>query len=420
MKQLLYKIGLVLLIISLEYASVEISFVCSAFLFIAFFNAKLSSKALLLVAFLAVLVLIGSFKVFNPEMDYYYFVKDLIYFTRPILVLSCTYFIVKKLKSKTAFFSTLVWMGGAYAFMHLATMVVYASNFSTSIEQIRAAFGRYNHVETVALALLICIKDLPVRKRKNTLTFIVLTSILSLSFLLYFSRTMMVVTFLIILAYYGYLKLNNKGALGLAAGLVIGSFFFAFLSVYEPAQKDGGMIDSFLYKIKNSFSESFNFEDVNVNKLDRRELWKHWRGYEASVVFDENNEDKAWVFGQGFGSTIDIGFEAKLNNEYTQYLSLTHNGFAYVYFKTGILGSIIYIMLILYLYSFYYVKNRTFLQKSYNNLIVGCSFYIIVTSFTVTGLFKPYDMAIMLVGGIFALKQLEYFEDRDTRNTGNT
>ena len=168
------------------------------------------------------------------------------------------------------------------------------------------------------------------------------------------------------------------------------------------------------------FSESFNFEDVNVNKLDRRELWKHWRGYEASVVFDENNEDKAWVFGQGFGSTIDIGFEAKLNNEYTQYLSLTHNGFAYVYFKTGILGSIIYIMLILYLYSFYYVKNRTFLQKSYNNLIVGCSFYIIVTSFTVTGLFKPYDMAIMLVGGIFALKQLEYFEDRDTRNTGNT
>ena len=420
MKQWLSKIGLVILIISLEYASVELSFVCAALLFIVFFSSKMSSKALLVIAFLSLLVLIGVFKIFNPEMDYYYFVKDLIYFTRPILVLGCTYFIVKRFKSKTAFFSTLVWMGGVYAFLHLATMLIYVTNFSTSIEQIRSAFGRYNHVETVALALLVCIKDLPIKKRKNILSYTILLSVLSLSFLLYFSRTMIVVSFLMIIAYYGYLKLNRKGALGLAAGLIIGSFFFAFLSVYEPAEKEGGMIDSFLFKVKNSFSESFNFEDVNVNKLDRRDLWKHWRGYEASVVFDENNEDKAWFFGQGFGSTIDIGFEAKLNNEYTQYLSLTHNGFAYVYFKTGIIGIIIYILLILYLYSFYYVNYTSNLQKKYNYLLVGCTFYIIVTSFTVTGIFKPYDMAILLVGGIFALKQLDKIEDRNTRDKRNT
>ena len=287
MKQWLSKIGLVVLIISLEYASVEISFVCATLLFIVFFSSKISSKALLVVALLFVLVIIGAVKVISPEMDYYYYIKDLIYFLRPILVLSATYFMVKRLKSKTAFFSTLVFMGGVYAFMHLATMLMYVTNFSTSIEKIRSAFGRYNHVETIAVVLLICIKDLPIKKRKNILSYSILISVLSLSFLLYFSRTMIVVSFLMIIAYYGYLKLNKKGALGLVAGLILGSFFVAFLSVYQPAEKDGGMVDSFLFKIKNSFSESFNAGDVNINKLDRRELWKHWRAYEASVVLEE-------------------------------------------------------------------------------------------------------------------------------------
>ena len=103
----------------------------------------------------------------------------------------------------------------------------------------------------------------------------------------------------------------------------------------------------------------------------------------------------------------------------TQHLSLTHNGFAYLYLKTGILGLIIYFLMVLYLYSFAYAPQERTLQKIGNNLLVACTFYILISSFVVTGIFKPYDMATLLIGGAFALKQMK-LENRNSRNEGDT
>jgi len=153
--------------------------------------------------------------------------------------------------------------------------------------------------------------------------------------------------------------------------------------------------------------------------LDRRVLWKHWRAYEAHMVYGEVDKEKQWLTGQGFGSTVDIGFEAKLDGEMTQHLSLTHNGFAYLYLKTGILGLVIYFLMVLYLYSFAYAPQERKLQKIGNNLLVACTFYILISSFVVTGIFKPYDMATLVIGGAFALKQMK-LENRNSRNEGDT
>jgi hypothetical protein len=153
--------------------------------------------------------------------------------------------------------------------------------------------------------------------------------------------------------------------------------------------------------------------------MDRRVLWKHWRAYEAHMVYGEVDKEKQWLTGQGFGSTVDIGFEAKLDGEMTQHLSLTHNGFAYLYLKTGIFGMLIYLVMVLYLYSFAYTTQKEPLQVIGNNLLVGCAFYILISSFVVTGIFKPYDMATLLIGGAFALKQMK-LENWNNRNKGNT
>ena len=420
MGQLFYKACLVILILSLQMADVEVSFAVAAALSIICFRKQISNQMVLIIFMLFALVIIGSITVFEPENDYYFFLKDLIYFLRPIFVMSSAYFIAMRLEDKRSFLNILVLMGFYFATMHLWKLVTNFTLIPADTNRIRTYFGRYNHVETIALLLIICVKDLPVKRSRFKIFYKLFVVGLVVSFLFYFSRTMIMVVFAMSLAYFGYLRLNQKGTIALAGLLILGSAFTVFLSFYEPAEENSGIVDTFLFKIKNSVSESFSLKNVDIASKDRRKLWKHWRAYEAHMVYTEVDRAKLWFTGEGFGSTVDIGFEAKLDGEMTQHLSLTHNGFAYLYLKTGILGLLIYLLFVLYLYSFSYSPERTSLQTVGNNLLAACTFYILISSFVVTGIFKPYDMATLLMGGAFALKQIGKIENRNTRNEGDT
>ena len=397
----------------------ELSFGVSLAVAILCFRKNISSSAALLIIILFGLVLIGSITVFAPENDYYYFAKDLVYFLRPITVIASGYFITMRLENRKSFLNILVLMGFYFAFMHLFKMAVNFTIIPADTTRIRTYFGRYNHVESIALIIIICVKELPMKKSRYKFFYQLMVACLVVSFLFYFSRTMILVVISMSMAYYGYLKLNQKSAMVLAGMLILGSIGIALLSNYEPEKEQGVVVDSFFSKLKNSFDESFSLKNVDVTSLDRRVLWKHWRAYEAHMVYGEVDKEKQWLTRQGFGSTVDIGFEAKLDGEMTQHLSLTHNGFAYLYLKTGILGLIIYFLMVLYLYSFAYAPQERTLQKIGNNLLVACTFYILISSFVVTGIFKPYDMATLLIGGAFALKQMK-LENRNSRNEGDT
>ncbi len=420
MAQWFYKLCLVVLIWSLQKANVELSFVVAVAVSILCFRKRLSGAAALYALILFALVLLGSISVFSPENDYYFFIKDLGYFLRPIFVVLAGYFITMRLNDKRSFLNIIVLMGFYFAVMHLFKMAVNFTIIPSDTTRIRTYFGRYNHVETIALVILICVKELPMKRTRYKFFYQILVACLVLSFLLYFSRTMFMVVILMALAYYGYLKLNQKSAIVLGGLLIIGSLFAAYLSAYQPEVENGVVVDSFMSKLKNSFDESFSLKNVDINSKDRRILWKHWRAYEAHMVYAEVAKDNLYWTGQGFGSTVDIGFEAKLDGEMTQHLSLTHNGFAYLYLKTGLLGLLIYMFMALYLYSFAYAPTKKSLPNLGNKLLVACTFYILISSFVVTGIFKPYDMATLLIGGAFAFKQLNSSEDRNHRNEGHT
>ena len=420
MGQWFYKICLILLIWSIQKANIELSFAIAAVVTLASFRTKVSSQALLIIIILLFLVIIGSMSVFSPENDYYFFIKDFIYFVRPILVILAGYFLTMRFHNKKTFLNIIVLMGFYFAFVHLLSFVIYFNIIPSHTSGIRNIFGRYNHVETAALLLIICVKDLPVKRSRYKFFYQAFVACLVLSFMLYISRTMIMVVFIGSLAYYGYLKLNRKGTIALVSFMIVGAGFALFLQAYDPATENPGVVDGFLLKIKNSVSESFSLGNINVQDLDRRELWKHWRAYEAYKVYEEIEAEQLWLTGQGFGSTVDIGFEARLDGELTQHLSLTHNGFAYLFLKTGILGLLIYFLIILYLYSFSYSPRRGTLADIGNNLLVATTFYILITSFVVTGIFKPYDMATLLIGAAFAFKQLKPSEDSDTGDQGDT
>jgi O-antigen ligase len=254
--------------------------------------------------------------------------------------------------------------------------------------------------------LIATIRDLPIKKTRFTLFYKIAVAALIVSFLLYFSRTMIVVLFLMILAYYGYLKLNARGVVMGLALLAVGAGFVFFLSQYEPEEvQNQTVLTGFLAKVKNSYTETFQPIKFDTYLKDRRSLWPRWRAYEASLVLNEVDAEGKWIQGKGFGSTVDAGFELRLNGEMMQHLPTVHNGAAYVYMKTGLLGLLLYVTIFIVLYLYSYLNPKDPSHKSYNSVLVAAGFYMLAATMVVTGIFKPYMMVGFLIGGSFALKK---------------
>lgn len=415
MSQNIYKILFVLLIISLWSTSLEFSFLVSLFVILVGFKNKLSKGAFTYISLILILFIIGCLSIFTYREGVYGFVKDVVYFIRPITVLLASYFTVINFKSKSTFFDLIVLAGFAFAFIHVFHIGIKIFDVSANVSSIRNYFGRSNHVELVALFIVICIKDLSIKKTRFKIIYQFFVVCLVLSFIMYFSRTMIIVLVLMFLAYKGYLKINTKGLIYLTGLFLLAVTFIFFISRYEPP-KNPGVLGSFLMKLQNSYTEAFKPIEIDNTLMDRRTLWEHWRAYEANLVYSEVREERSWIFGKGFGSTVDVGFEIRLQGEWIQKLPTVHNGIAYVYMKTGILGLVVYGFSILFLYLYYYSKEKNVEIKSYNRMLASYSFYLLISSLVITGIFKPYDMATLLIGGTFALKQNYYFENWNSRN----
>lgn len=407
MNQSITKISIVAIILSLWWESLELSFVIAFLVLLLNFRAKLSRGIFTVVFLMLLLTGIGFLGIFSAQ-DAYGFIKDLVYFTRPLLVMLATYFCVRKLDNKADFFNLIVLCGFGLAFIHLLQIGIGLLQYKPSLDKFRGLFGRLNHVEMIALFLVICIKQLPVKKSRFKIIYQFFVLCLAVSFMLYFSRTMMVVLLLMVISYFGYLKLNARGAIALVVLMIFAGGFAIFLNNYDPTKaEDSGIVNSFLAKMKNSYSEAFEPIEFDMYKQDRRELWPRWRAFEANLVFTQVDEEKKWIQGKGFGSTVDVGFEIRLDGEEIQHLPTVHNGMSYVYMKTGILGIILYLSIIGVLYLFYYKKEDHPNDLLYNRILVASAFYMFTASMVVTGIFKPYEMVTLLVGGVFALKQFD-------------
>lgn len=408
MNQLTAKIGLVAIIIALWAESVELSFVVAFAVLLLHFNARISRGLSQIVLLILAMMAVGTLGIMTRQAGLYGFVKDVVYFLRPLTVMLATYYAVQRLKSKADFYNLIVLVGFGFALFHLLDIGIGLLRYRPNLQKFRELFGKLNHVEMVALFLIACIRDLPVKKTRYTLFYKLAVAALIGSFLLYFSRTMIVVLVLMILAYYGYLKLNARGAVMGLILLAFGAGFAFFLSQYEPDEtQPQTVLTGFLAKIKNSYTETFEPIKFDTYLKDRRSLWPRWRAYEANLVLTEVDRERKWLQGKGFGSTVDAGFELRLNGEMIQHLPTVHNGVAYVYMKTGILGLLLYFTLFLVLYSYNYRTPEDQSQKSYHGVLVAAGFYMLAATMVVTGIFKPYMMVGFLIGGSFALKNKE-------------
>jgi hypothetical protein len=351
--------------------------------------------------FIVIIALLGLFFRKTTIVDV---LKDFFYIIKPILFLLIGYFISQKINDKTAFCRIIIYTATGFAAFHIIQFLIYfeeASEFSISI--LRGVAGRDNFLELIAIALIIAntkYKQFKIRFLKG------IVILLAVSFILYFSRTMSVLLILVSLAFLGYIKVSKKGLKYIFISVFGLGLLYAYLFSIDIKRDSKNPIDNFLYKLKLAPAEIFVTKG-SFDIKDHANLWDHWRAYEASKAFGQLNEGGvcAWSFGLGIGSLVDLDFYAPLSDDSKgmRYISLLHNGYAFVLYKTGIIGILLYFIFLLGNYFIY--KNTRIDNPLMANVIFGITLFYLCSSLVISGIYNLTDPVTLVLGGVLFLSQ---------------
>lgn len=406
-----------LLSVSFLFASFEITAILST-LVVLFVLAqkkiKFSKNFLFLIFLLFIISTIAIITGLVKNELGYDFLKDFFYLNKPILLILAGYAIVRKINNQEFVYRTVVSVAVFFAAIHLFLVAQYViAEQDFTVAGIRYYAGRDSVLELFALSFLVANIRLKKIKFKHQN---LITLVLALSFLFYLSRTMTLVFIFMLIAFLGYLKLTTKGLRYILFATLIISALYAYLFSVKIDRDSDRPIDNFLYKLKIAPAEIF-IKPGSLDVKDHANLWDHWRAYEASKAIDALNDGKTidWFFGLGMGSLIDLDFYAPLSDDDKglRFISLLHNGYAYVLYKTGFIGLLTYILFFVFiLVPFSSIKE---MLPSYNILVGIVTFYII-SSFVISGLYNLADPISLLVGAFFKQREIEFYENSNNRD----
>ena len=343
----------------------------------------------------------------------YDFLKDFFYLNKPILLILAGYAIVRKINNQEFLYKTIVSVAVFFAAIHLFLVAQYViAEPDFTVAGIRYYAGRDSILELFALSFLVANIRLKKIKFKHQN---LITLVLALSFLFYLSRTMTLVFIFMLIAFLGYLKLTTKGLRYILFTTLIISALYAYLFSVKIDRDSSRPIDNFLYKLKIAPAEIF-IKPGSLDVKDHANLWDHWRAYEASKAIGALNDGKTidWFFGLGMGSLIDLDFYAPLSDDDKgmRFISLLHNGYVYVLYKTGFIGLLIYILFFVFIIVPF---NSTKEMLPSYNILVGIVTFYIISSFVISGLYNLSDPISLLVGAFFKQREIEFYENSNYR-----
>lgn len=330
-------------------------------------------------------------------------IKDITYFSKPIIGLLLSYLLFKQGYDLILYLKTIFFVGSLTAFIHLFGIFVLGDFTSNSIHDIRSDNGLDNFIEIFAFYILLFSKK-HINKDiiEKTWIKIVVLVLLLLSIYLYYSRTMLVVFFLIGFSIVGYTKITKKTIFYLGIATLFISLLYVYLFSVNLDRNAKG-VESFLYKIKIAPEEIFK---TNIDRENHKDLWDHWRGYEAKRAIALMNENPtSYIFGTGFGSLVNLKFKAPVSENGMKYISRLHNGYVFVFYKTGFFGLLFIIIFLINLYIKIYRDNKIISKQVYlNKLISSIGLFYLFTTLIITGIYIPKDAIIFLLGGILSVQ----------------
>lgn len=391
-----YTILFVIVIFTQLYFTFKITIFIQLFVLSIFFILErntISLRFLKTIVPIIYLFAIGLLGMIIYRYQFYNINKDILHFIKPILGVSLGYFFYKKINNLKLFVKTIVITGFLSSIVHF--LLILSIQKIYNVADLRSQ-GTDNFIELMAVLFLLFYKKFEKENLfQNTLLRRILLFTIIISSVLYFSRTMFIMTFIALLTIYGYTTITIKTIKVISALLSFTILFYIFLFSININRNKGG-VESFLYKLKNAPAEVFKSK---VDRENHADLWDHWRGYEASrAVALLNEKPVSYIFGCGYGSLVNLKLYAPLSKDDIKgmkYISELHNGYLYILYKTGIIGIFFYLFFLIKLYSKIY-QHQNFISIFIS--FIGLSY--IVTTLVTVGINNSNDALMILLGAL--------------------
>jgi hypothetical protein len=342
----------------------------------------------------------------NGRHDYF---RDILIFSRNIVYFISGVALSKYIKKFSQFFRYFVVVAFLASLAHVGKIVLHLGAIN-SLQTIRTVAGFSNSVEGIILSIFVsCLLSRKFREVIGSFNFLQKLMLLftTMSFFLYFSRTLLVVLVVVCLflcdSVYVRKIFSQKNRrlffIAISFGTLLTIAYFASLSL--PVNSP---VRTLVEKFQNVPDEVTWSKERNLTAT-REEIQNNWRGYEAYqglLKFEEGGTLQR-MFGFGFGARVDLGLIMKLGGKDYEDVPILHNEYVMLLVKTGIVG------LLLYLLFLYMLGFRTLKQSETNNpevyysyqMISALSVVMLLNTFIGFGLLDPANQAIPIFIGFF-------------------
>ena len=395
-----YPVLLYLSILVLLINSYEITFLVWSFTAFVTLHKNYSVKVLKLFSILFLVILIAFFSSFFHDHKTYNFIRDFTYLLKPILGILIGYNICKTMGPKMI--KLIVYAGVILAVVHILTLAICYSVFAIrTVHELRHYGGYFDDYEVCVLILLIFRDKFDLYlSRQKVMLFII---IISFSLLLYLARTNIIQFIIMFLALKGYFRVTLKSLKVLATTIIV--VLMAYSAIYYSyPQRKGKGIEAFLYKIKIAPIEAFK---TKINQDDWKEFNDNYRSFE-NIITVRQVSSNGWftmTFGEGLGSTIDIGREMWTNDgEFIRYVPTLHNAYMTMLLKSGLIGVFLLLLFIVFLLRNLGSDNERIRYVNY--LIVGVGLFLILSNWVFMGLYLKLDNKSIFLGFLLCYREL--------------
>ena len=407
-KDLFYQF-LFFLCIAISYQnSYELTFLVWGFTILLTLKKRYSFTLVRHILFFGVILFLALIPTFFHSYQPFSIIRDTTYFLKPILGLIVGYQLCKSNSQKAL--NTFIYIGLFIAIIHLIkVLVAVMANSSVTVNVIRDNGGFFSDFEIYVLIILIFSKKFEIAISKMRL--LILMLVIGFSCFLYLSRTNVIQLVILIVAIKGYFVLNVKSLK--IIGSVLISVLLAYSAIYYINPKRNGKgLEAFLYKIKIAPIEPFK---TKIDVDNWKDLNDNFRSYESITVVKQVSKKGIFAvcFGEGLGSTLNLGREMLSNDgEIVQFIPIVHNAYMTVFFKTGILGVLIYISYMFFLGR--QKKSNINLVQQINYLLLGTAVYLIFSNWVFLGVYLKLDNKSIVIGFLLCLRQFAIAENKRT------
>jgi hypothetical protein len=340
------------------------------------------------------LLFIGCIGTLIHKFEPYNVIKDIFHFLKPVTGLLIGYVFFKKIDDFKVFAKTIVNASIISAIIHFLIIIFLVRLEAGTIHAVRE-FSKDNFLELLGLFFLLFYRRFNNQPLyPSIIRSIIYAIILIASISLYFSRTMIVAGIILFISLMGYARITQKNLKIIGSIIVAIGLFYIYL-YNTNIRRDKPGLEAFLYKVKIAPAEIFK---TNIDRDNHKDLWDHWRGYEAKrAIALMNDHPSSYIFGAGHGSLVNLKFYAPLagDRKGIRYISELHNGYMYILYKTGFIGLCIYLFILVRWYLYLYNKKSLI-----SWLIGGISIIYFVSTLTITGVYNSRDIFIFIIGAL--------------------